>query len=191
MDMDRALGIIAGLETDMTPEEGFQSPFMPEQEEAIHDIGGDALLRAARYLVARLLHAPPAKFPTKEVLERQRNSLKKALANVSPELRILLRTLHGINSRYYGYGGDLPERFDIVWYLEELCQVSYKRPKGDAMRQQIIMETALMWRGLGLEFDTSRAGDLSEYLGIVLKAVNRSFDLPQLVRDVCKLLTER
>lgn len=184
MDFERMIQACASVDADMVPEEGFPTPFAAQQEEALLDIGGEQLLKLARLRVAMMKHAPPVQFPPKEQLEKERLRLRRALAKLSPETRLLIRVLHGINARYYGFGGDLPEKFDVVRYLEALLEVRYARSKGDALRQQIIMETALIFRATDLEMTDSLAGDLVEYLRIVCAALGVNYDVRQLARDV-------
>jgi hypothetical protein len=63
-------------------------------------------------------------------------------------------------------------------------EVRYVRPKGDALRQQIIMETALIFRFADLEMTDSLVGDLVAYLLIVCDALGVNYDVRQLARDV-------
>ena len=184
MDLERMIQACASADADLAPAEGLPSPFSEQQEEALLDIGGESLLKYARLRVAMMKHAPPVQFPPKERLEKERVRLRKALAKVSPETRLLIRVLHGMNARHYGFGGDLPEKFDVIGYLEALLEVRYVRPKGNALRQQIIMETALICRVADLEMTDSLTGDLVEYLRIVCDALGVNYDLRQVARDV-------
>ena len=190
MDLERMIQACASADADLAPADGLPSPFSEQQEEALLDIGGESLLKYARLRVAMMKHAPPVQFPPKERLEKERVRLRKALAKVSPETRLLVRVLHGMNARYHGFGGGLPEQFDLIGYLDALLEVKYRRPKGNALRQQIIMETAFIWRALRLDCDPGRASELTEYLTIFCAVLGASFNLQQLARDVCKFFSE-
>ncbi|WP_296921349.1 hypothetical protein [Thiohalocapsa sp.] len=190
MNLKRMIQACESADADLVPAKGLPSPFTPQQEEALLDIGGERLLKLARVRVAMMKHVPPVQFPTKERLEKERVQLRKALAKVSPATRLLIRVLHGINARHYGFGGGLPEQFDLIGYLDALLEVRYHRPKSNAVRQQIIMETAFIWRALGFDCDPGCASDLTEYLKIVCAVLDARFDLQQLARDVCSFFSE-
>jgi len=156
----------------------------PAQEEAIADIGGEPLLEHTRLLVRMARVLPHAYFPPKETMERGRRRLLKALSKVGPELRLLLRTLHALNAKHYGFGAPLPEAFDVVAYLEALAAVQYVVPKGDPLRHEVILLTKLKFAELGVPLERSRSGDLHEYLGILTELLGQSWDVWQLTREV-------
>jgi hypothetical protein len=158
--------------------------FTETQEEAILDIGGEPLLALAHHQVYLLQQAPPFQFPSKEKMEKQRARLRRALGSASRELRILISALHGINARQYGYGGELPEGFDVIAYLEALLAVPYDKARGDQVRQTIITETRAAFVSLEIDLDDSRSGDLVAYLKILNSALGTSYDEQQLARDI-------
>ena len=153
----------------------------PQDREAIEDIGGQRLAEHTEFLVKAAKVLPHAHFPPKEVMERDRIRLRKALARVRPEVRLLLRTLHLLNSRHYGY--TCPP--DIVGYLDALLAVKYVKPKGDPLRHEVVFLTHLTWVDLGLELSPARDGDLHEYISILTRLLGQTWDVHQLAREVC------
>lgn len=156
----------------------------PHQRETVRDIGGEALVEHTERLITLAREVPHPRFPHKEVMERQRKALVKALGKVGPEVRLLLRTLHGMNARHYGFGGQLPERFDVVRYLEELARVEYAKPKGDPLRQEVLIKTRCVFEVLGVPLESSRSGDLFEYLTVLTESLGAGWDVWQLTRDI-------
>lgn len=164
--------------------------FREKQEERIRAIGGEELLQFARERVEYLKLAPPFDFPPKAEMEKELMQLRNALARASRELRYLISTLHGLNARRYGFGSELPERFDVIGYLEALLNIRYAKPRGDAVRQTIVMETLTIFQRLGLPIAESRSGGLVRYLEEFCAAIGKNLDAREIARDVIKFHQE-
>jgi hypothetical protein len=157
----------------------------PAQEQTILDIGGEWLLEQTRARVDLLLATPKFRMPTTARAAKQLTDLRKALAKVSPELRAVLSAVHAHNARHYGFGGDLPEAFDVVAYLDALAKAARViRQRGNQRRHDVVLFTRVFFVARGLPLTDRQGEPLMRYLTVMDEVLDIAEDIRQLAREV-------
>lgn len=153
------------------------------QEKVIRKIGGERLLELTRDHLALWQATPQFRFPPSGEMDKQRASLRKALAKVTPELRAAMSGLHAVYAAHLGFGATAAG-FDPVRYLEYLASVRIVKKRGNQLRQDVVIAVDFWFMLLGIEETASLKGPLVRYLNVLDELLDFSEDIRQLAREV-------